>query len=246
MRLHYGSTRSFAGFLNQTTKRSCRSTAIALSLAAVTCCSSYAQLVTFDFPQPAIPDGDPVGISATSFSDAIASVDNVNITICHEWLGDLTVKLISPAGPEFVLFERVGVTSESPDGSSTVLGTFTSQPDSTFVLEPTSYRFGPTGAPLDPLTQQTLSSMTLLSSGDVFAAQSWPTGPFPAGTWRLSVSDSSVLGSGAIMGASLEFTAVPEPAHGALASGVALVAMAAWRFQRRSGTFGGRRAASIL
>ena len=69
-----------------------------------------------------IPDATLSGL-VLSFPNlpSLASIDKINVTLSHEWMGDLTLKLIPPAGDPLVLVDRLQVADDPPDGSSALL-----------------------------------------------------------------------------------------------------------------------------
>ena len=51
-----------------------------------------------------------------------------------------------------------------------------------------------------------------------FTAHAWVDGPFPAGTWKILLSDSVQNDTGFVDGVAINFQPVPEPTHAALAT----------------------------
>jgi subtilisin-like proprotein convertase family protein len=189
-----------------------------------------AQLISFNFPVSAIPDDDPAGLSSSAPAPDVSSVTAISVTLDHEWLGDLTLKVVSPNGSEFLLLDRPGVSPANPDGSSAVLGLYEPAGNNPqFTLCPLAYQFAQSGASMGNNRQIALSGNPALPNDCTYAAQSWAGGPFPAGTWTLSVSDMSALSTGVITGAEIEFTAVPEPAQTVIAAALALAVVAGTR-----------------
>lgn len=195
---------------------------------------AFGQIVSFDFPTTAIPDNDLNGLTSTAVVPSVASIDDVALTISHEWLGDLTVKLISPTGAEFVLVERQGVSVSDPDGSSMILGTPVQNPDTSYTLSPQTYHFAPAGVSLNSVVLNPSNSGSTVPNTQTYAAQSWSTGPFPAGTWTVTAVDAAAMSTGDITLASFNFTPVPEPATAGLYISALLLTAALLR-KRSSG-----------
>ena len=61
-------------------------------------------------PSVAIPDNDPAGISDSIDIKATGNISDIKVwvDITHTWIGDLRVKLATPAGGEIILHERSG------------------------------------------------------------------------------------------------------------------------------------------
>ncbi|MEE4261680.1 MAG: S8 family serine peptidase [Desulfobacteraceae bacterium] len=74
-------------------------------------------------PSVAIPDNDPAGISDSIDIIATGNVSAVNVwvDITHTWVGDLRVKLASPAGEQIVLHDRSG------KGQDNLIKTYTAE-----------------------------------------------------------------------------------------------------------------------
>jgi subtilisin-like proprotein convertase family protein len=199
--------------------RELRAAVLALGAAVVGLVASplsHADTVSSVFTPSAIPDNSPTGLTlAINSAPAIASLDQVSVTMSHEWLGDLTVEIIPPTGPALTLFDRLDVTTTNPDGSSAILGTFVFNSSHQGVLIPQSYQFAATGANFEAAAQNAVLTLAapVVPNDQVYAAQSWTAGPFPAGAWRLFVADSAELSTGLIGSAQLSFTPmqVPEP-----------------------------------
>ncbi len=138
----------------------------------------------------------------------ISAINSVTVSLAHEWLGDLTVKLVSPNGVELALFQHVGT---PPDGSSAILGTYISEGDpgsSTFTLAPLPYQFAAAGADLAAEAEAAVATLVppLVPDARVFAAKTWPTGPFPAGNWQLIVADSADLAGGKLTAVDMDYS----------------------------------------
>ncbi len=60
-----------------------------------------------------IPDNNTTGVTVTmNVTDDVTIVDlNVNLNITHSWVGDVTVKIKSPAGTEAIIVDRPGRTT---------------------------------------------------------------------------------------------------------------------------------------
>lgn len=172
-----------------------------------------AEVLTWVMPETAIPDADPAGI-LVRLPDAppIASVDKLSLTIAHEWLGDLTVKLIGPDGVEFTIFERIDLLDAPPDGSSAILGGFVFE-DNRGVLVPRTYPFARIGADFGAAARLAVETQLapVVPPDVLYGAQTWAEGPFAAGSWSLLLSDSAEFSGGVIDAAQLFYTAVPEP-----------------------------------
>ncbi|MHC1763163.1 MAG: MBG domain-containing protein [Verrucomicrobiia bacterium] len=179
-------------------------TAILLSAAG-----ARGDVLEFDLQLPvSISGGDPSETVLSSLPALqAASLEAVKITLMHEWLGDLTVKVISPNGAEVVLFDRVGAGS---DGSSAILGRIQdSQPGSpVFSLVPQEYQFAEAGESFPNAAEAAVGTQILpVVPGDaVYASQSWAFGTFTAGVWQLVVTDAAALSGGEIVNAELHYT----------------------------------------
>lgn len=194
--------------------------------------------LTSTFPTTAIPDNDPAGVTLeVGTAAAAASVDEVTITLSHEWLGDLTLKLIPPSGPAITLFDRPGVTAATPDGSSALLGTFVFE-GIQGVLVPQPYQFAATGTDFAAAAQNAVDTelAPAVPTDQIYAAQSWAKGPYAAGNWQIFVADSALYSTGLVVSAELSFTPVqtPEPGIPVLALISALTAGLCWRRQQNS------------
>lgn len=178
-----------------------------------------ADVLSSAFSPTAIPDGQPSGIVLTIGSaPEIASIDRLTVSVSHEWLGDLTVRILPPAGESFTLFDRLAVTASEPDGSSAALGTFVFK-NNIGVLTPEPYQFAQNGADFAAAAEEAAATNPtfLLPADEVYGAQTWESGPFPAGTWKVFVSDSAELSNGMIDSVRIGYTAVvPEPGMTAL------------------------------
>ena len=72
--------------------------------------TSTRQIEQDSHPSVAIPDNDPKGISDSIDIAATGNISDVNVwvDITHTWIGDLRVKLATPAGSEIILHDRSG------------------------------------------------------------------------------------------------------------------------------------------
>ncbi len=203
---------------------------------------SRAAVLESTFDQTAIPDNSPAGV-VLNFANApaAASVDQVTLTIAHEWLGDLSVRLIPPSGPGFVLFQRVGVSATNAEGVGAVLGSFVATSSNVFQLTPATYAFSRTGLNLATEASNAVDVQpgATVPANKVYAGQLWEAGPFPAGQWQLLISDSAPFSTGVVVSAQIDYTSVPEPSTLALL-GVAVALFGAsrkrsllWLKQRR-------------
>ncbi|MDA8019746.1 MAG: proprotein convertase P-domain-containing protein [Thermoanaerobaculia bacterium] len=128
-----------------------------------------------DVPQP-VPDGVPAGVESTLVidTDVILGGLQVEVDIEHTWVGDLTIRLRSPAATEIVLLDRPGVPSD-PLGcaNNDVRVTFSDS------------------AVVDPELICSASSSEPWVTGPVLpvAALSAFDGESSQGTWTLTVSD---------------------------------------------------------
>jgi subtilisin family serine protease len=147
-----------------------------------------------DVPQ-AIADGDPAGsVSQLTIAQSVSVADlRVRVALEHAWVGDLTVKLRSPAGTEIVLLDRPGypLTGEFGCGNRDVVATFSDD-----VSDPESVCASGIGSPW-PVTDARPTEP--LSAFD---------GENTQGVWTLTAVDSVVGFSGRIA----SWTLLPEPA----------------------------------
>jgi subtilisin-like proprotein convertase family protein len=172
----------------------------------------HSQTLTSTFGDTLIPDAQSAGIALSIGSaPAMSTLESVRVQLSHEWLGDLTVRLMPPGGATLTLLNRVRVGAMAPDGSSAILGEFVAV-DNTFHLAPASYTFAAAG--LDLASQARIVEPIippLIPTGPVYAAQSWISGPFAAGDWTIILADSSAMSGGLIRSVQLAYTTVPEP-----------------------------------
>ena len=72
--------------------------------------ASAQQLKQENQPAVAIPDNDPAGVSDSMAITASGDIKEVQVRvdITHTWIGDLQVKLTTPAGTDIILHDRSG------------------------------------------------------------------------------------------------------------------------------------------
>ena len=168
-----------------------------------------ADSLAFTLPEPvaiSYEGTDTVAVNSV-VAPAIDQVTSVAITIAHHWLGDLTVKVLPPVGPEFILFREVG---ELPDGSSAILGAFVPSSDpesSTYTLIPQRYEFAESGANLASEAQLAVDSgpWHIIDTNQVYAADTWASGPFPSGVWQVVVYDMRLWSDGLVGGVEMAY-----------------------------------------
>ena len=66
-------------------------------------------------PGAVIPDNDPGGVERSLSTTEAGTVKDISVSvdITHTWIGDLQIKLISPAGTEVVLHNRSGGSADN-------------------------------------------------------------------------------------------------------------------------------------
>ena len=188
--------------------------AAALVLGLTLSNNSRADVLFSQFPTTPIPDADPAGLTLDFGSaPAIEAVESITVTLGHEWLGDLTLTVVPPSGPQFILFDRVGVSAANPDGSSAIVGDFVVN-DTNPVIISKPYQFAVTGADFALAAQN--SPDVGIPTGIIYGAQTWVNGPIPAGAWKVFVADSAATSTGTIVSAEMTYTPLPEPSVFAL------------------------------
>ncbi len=217
---------------------------LSVGLGMVASSAADVDLLARSFPDIHIPDGEPSGLTLSlGQAPGLTSLNSVTVTLAHEWLGDLTLKLISPTGSEFTLLDRPDVTSAKPEGSSAVLGSFVFDTTGQGVLTPQPYRFAESGSDLLAAARNAVQTQAapILPTDLAYASQSWNVGPFPAGEWHLYLSDSEELSHGILSGVQMSYAPVPTPEPRVLALGaIAAGALLAVRRLHRRGTRSGR------
>ncbi|MFO1501231.1 MAG: PEP-CTERM sorting domain-containing protein [Verrucomicrobiota bacterium] len=176
---------------------------------------SNADVLSGSFAPTVIPDAFQSGI-ALQFPAApeIESLDKIAITLAHEWVGDLTVRFLAPNGAAFTLIDRLDVSKDPPDGSPAILGGFEFE-NGRGILRPRRYEFAATGLDFGLAAEAAVQTEAapIVPPGQIYAADSWQTGPFPAGVWTLSLADRAEFSNGLVSSAEMFYsvTAVPEP-----------------------------------
>ncbi|REJ78440.1 MAG: VCBS repeat-containing protein [Acidobacteria bacterium] len=203
---------------------------IALSLIAtnVIAARSDGQLAVNVNPVPGtnlgdIPDaisgcGNPAPTSRDVMFDVsgmLGSVTSVEIqvTIDHNWVGDISATLIAPDATEHLLFGRTGATAAFPCGDGSALsgvytfrdsaaGTnwWTAAADNVNSVPPGAYRTTETG----PLAATTNAPLTELSI-------SFPPTMDPNGVWILRLNDVNFEDVGSVTAATLTITTATNP-----------------------------------
>jgi subtilisin-like proprotein convertase family protein len=149
-------------------------------------------------------DGSLFSMASVSVSvpEVLVSEVRVSVDISHTWVGDLVIKLQTPAGDVVDLVSRPGYNEPADDGSgccgydaNLVLGTFYEFADSASALSET---MGDSGSPVP--------SGSWISSGyqNAGGLSTLNYQFFPAGNWTLHVGDSEVGDSGVLDGFTLE------------------------------------------
>lgn len=138
-------------------------------------------------PAPlAIPDASGSIVSTITVTDSRLVLDvNVNVNLAHDFVSDLRVTLISPAGTEITLMDRRGA-----DGS--------------FQVTPTPPFFP---ARFDDEAVSSIATAVPPFAGGSFKpdeALAGVDGQIALGTWRLRVEDLAPLNTGALHGWSIE------------------------------------------
>ncbi len=147
-------------------------------------------------PNATIPDNSPTGIplpievSAAS-SEVVSSVD-LQLLINHDWIGDLTITLESPAGTIITLLDRPGIPSNGFPGpfgcgGQDLNATFT---DNTLI--PAESLCSTTATPV--IFGFVIPTMPM----DSFTSES------PDGQWLLRIADLSPYDSGTLIQACLQ------------------------------------------
>lgn len=171
-----------------------------------------ADILNFDIPDPVIvSDSGTPQVELDALVPAMASLDSITVSMSHEWVGDLTVKLIAPNGSEFILFAQPGLSEADPLGSSAVLGNFipNADPDDpSFTLVPMPYRFAPSGDDFEAETLAAVISevLSVVPSDRTYAGKKWASGPFPAGAWQMIVLDGADFSGGRITAVQTSYT----------------------------------------
>jgi hypothetical protein len=185
--------------------------------------------ISYSASSGTIPDGSPVGWSATAtLSDYLPSVSavTVNLNLSGGYNGDLYAYL-SYGGALVPLLNRVGVTDGNAFGygtagmNVTLAGDPGGYTDIHWVPSPTSGgTYAPDGRQIDP---QSAPSAFDANGTIGFSAYN---GMNPNGTWTLFIADLSGGAQSQLLGWSLDVTAeVPEPVNVALGvfGGIALI-----------------------
>lgn len=185
--------------------------AIAFAILAGIAPHSAAGIIDMSGAGFSFPDNDPAGVTSTitvSADEVITDVDVVLLDARHTWLGDLTARIISPAGTIADLFVRTGPGFFGD--SSNLRGDYTfSDGGINFAAAAASRRGNQNVFP------GTYSASTngdgLISLADAFAGES------TAGDWTLFISDNAQFDLGSIDGwglnieSSVANASVPEP-----------------------------------
>jgi hypothetical protein len=183
-----------------------------IGLATMTVCE--ADVLPFQVAQPlVIPDvGASTNVVSTFTGPAMSSVDLISVTMFHHWLGDLTVTVLTPTGAQFVLFQNVG---DPPDGSPAALGLALVPADPSSDFQPLGaapYRFAVTGTDFTAAAQSAIDNQTfVVPTNTTYAAQTWLSGPFPAGVWQLVVVDRADMDGGEVDAAEIDYTSGSTP-----------------------------------
>lgn len=182
----------------------------------------------------AVPDDAYNGTLGSMASHSIgvagqpAIIDDVNVTISmsHTWIGDLTIKLLSPGGTMVTLLNRPGLVVA--DNGTSCCGR---SDNLTFAL-PITYDDAATlsaeAMGLNSTANNVGDGAVGTADGSIF--QSAPdgaqaghnnmltalNGSNPNGTWTLYIGDSASGDLGTLNGWTLSISAVPEPATIAL------------------------------
>lgn len=148
----------------------------------------------------------------------VADVDAV-VRINHNFLGDLTIKLVGPGGTSVTLLNRPGLPGNLDDGSE-VGGDSSNLRDTAPILFDDA---APSGVPSESMGQG-LSSATVVGSGPTAGPDNYlphvegdPLSLFedsdPNGLWTLYVGDSSAGAAGTFVAWELRVSTrvIPEP-----------------------------------
>lgn len=168
-----------------------------------------------------IPDNNPEAPLQISFdAPAVQRISDlqISVTMTHTWVGDLTLTLVAPGADEHTLFARTGLTVEpgfgdnsNLDGAYIFSDTLTTSNNwwavaadlnSSQIIPPGNYR-------------TTLSGPSPEGGVETVILDSFESA-YPAGTWRLLISDSSGGDLGEVAAAALgisteAITCSPEP-----------------------------------
>lgn len=181
----------------------------------------------FNGPAVAIPDNNPAGVNIVipvtevdaitdlnfRFDGTAASADPLSTTVGlnHSWIGDLTVKLTSPAGTTVTIIDRPGVPANGAGCNGNNLFNLTLDDEGAFP----SIEFGcPAGGDNGgPLTGNFSPENRLTQFDDQTAPREVSLGAFAAfagqggnGNWTLNVSDGASQDTGSVRAFSLVFT----------------------------------------
>ena len=158
----------------------------------------------------AIPDNDPgtpldIEFDGSGLSGDVETV-GIDMTVNHSWVGDLDVRLISPAGTEHTIMSRTGSTTGTGAGDSSDLdGLYGFNDDATgdWWAEAASQAGG---SPLTPGDYRTTAN----ASADATEMNTTFAGESSTGTWTLRTTDNASGDTGDVTAANL-FVTVAGP-----------------------------------
>ncbi len=153
------------------------------------------------------------------------TIDNVVVTVGmnHTWVGDLVIKLESPAGSVLTLLSRPGLVETADDGTGCCGDSSNLANDQWITYDDTA------GTPAESLGAAQPGSNDIIPNGSYSPnmALAGLDGQNAVGTWKLYIGDSAGGDTGSIDYWAIRISTVPEP------TSLALVALGALGLIRR-------------
>ena len=186
------------------------------------------QSATFSFSATpttplAIPDGSYSGAQSsmacvpivTPATGVITSVNSVQVTAVHTWVGDLTFKLVSPSGTVVTLMSIPGSLETADDGTGTssessnlaAANPITFVPTATVSAEAMGSTIDTAGTVCAPIPGGDGICSFIPNAGSAAAGTLGSfTGQAPTGTWQFCAGDSVSVDTGTINAVSINLT----------------------------------------